>query len=803
MIHDLRYACRTIARMPIVSAVVIASLGIGIGINTIVFSWIESVVFRPLSGVADAAAYHSVEPRNDAGVYIGTSWLEYRDLRERVPSLEGLLAFRMIPLYVGEPGRVERGNGMLVSGNYFESLGLTPALGRFLRPDEAATPGSAPVAVISHEFWQAHYGGSPSAVGSPLRLNGHDVTVVGIAPRGFRGTIMRLGFDIFLPATFAPVLLDGSRELDDRRVRGYAVMGRVPSSSARARVQSELDAAMRDLARAWPQTNTGVGADLLAFWEAPRGPQRFLAASLAFLQGLMLLMLLAMCANTANLVLARASARQREISVRLALGAGRWRIARLLLTESLLLALTGSALGTAIAVWGTNAISAFPAMRVRGIPIVFETAVDGTGLAVAALLGVCCGLAFGAAPALQLARLDPQLALRAGTSTPPRGRLRHTLMAVEVAVALIVLVVTGLFLRSLLQTREVDPGFRRDGVLLAAYDLTGRRPTDASARTFAADVLRRVRALPGVDSAAIAAAVPLDIHGLPTRTFAVEGRARADGTEDEALANTVTPGYFQMMRIPIRAGTDFADLTDTASPPQAIVNEEFVRRYLERAEPIGRRLVSRGRTYAIAGVVRNSLYNAFGEPPMPIIYYSYRDRPSTSGEIHVRAASGTETSLAGDVRRIVRELDPELPLYDVRTLNDHIDANLIFRRIPARMFGAAGPLLLLLAAIGIYAVVSYTVSLRTSEIGVRAALGATAGRLVAGLMAESMTVVATGALAGWVIAFAVALDFLAPPLDVTVFAAVPALLLGVGAVACWLPAQRATRADPVDALRNP
>jgi putative ABC transport system permease protein len=433
---------------------------------------------------------------------------------------------------------------------------------------------------------------------------------------------------------------------------------------------------------------------------------------------------------------------------------------------------------------------------------VFHTTFDAAAAAVAVLLGMGCGLVFGAAPAFQLARLDPTLALRTGSNTDRRGRLRDALMATEVALAVIVLVVAALFFKSLIETRSIDPGFQRDGILLAGYDLTGRQTTDVSNRAFAAALLDRLRALPSVTGAAIAASVPLDIHGLPTREFAVEGRARADATLDQALANIVTPGYFDVMGIPVREGKDFADLKDPTSPPQAIVNEEFVHRYLPTAEPLGRRIESRERSYVIVGVVANSIYNAFGDPPIPIIYYSYRDRPGARGEIHLRTTPGAEGSLAPELRRVVRELDAELPVYDIRTLNDHIEANLIFRRVPARIFSVAAPLLVVLAAIGIYAVVSYTVSLRTMEIGVRVALGATRRRIIAGLMMENLAVVSIGALAGWLLAFVVALDFLPGPVDAFVFAGIPVMLLIVGAVACWLPARRAARLDPLVALRH-
>jgi len=266
--------------------------------------------------------------------------------------------------------------------------------------------------------------------------------------------------------------------------------------------------------------------------------------------------------------------------------------------------------------------------------------------------------------------------------------------------------------------------------------------------------------------------------------------------------NTVTPGYFAVMGLPILAGHDFADLRDTASPAQAIVNEAFVRHFVDGADAVGRRLETRGKTYLIAGVVRNSLYNAFGEPPTPIIYFSYRDRLSPMGDLHVRPRAGTESALAGDLRRVVRELDPELPLYDIRTLSDHIEANLIFRRIPARMFSVLGPLLLLLAAIGIYAVVAYAVSLRTTEIGVRMALGATARRLIAQFVAEHLLVIGAGALVGWAVAFAVIVNILSAPMDAVVFTGVPVLLLAVAALASWWPARRVTKVDPMLALRS-
>jgi predicted permease len=797
---DLRHAFRMIGRMPGLSAVVILSLGVGIGVNTAVFSWIQAVVLRPLPGVANAASFLLVEPRSETGSYPGVSWLEYRDLKEALGAFEEPLVFRMASLSLGEASRSERVYGLLVSDNYFSSLGLRPALGRFPAASEVA--GEEPGVVISNTLWQARFGGAASALGQTLHVNDRDLIVVGVTPPGFQGTVLGLEFNLWIPATLAPSLLAGSRELEDRNSRGYSMMGRLRPGTSAAQAQVEVDAAMRHLAVLYPETNAGVQGEVMPFWRAPRGPQRLMARGLWILQGVLLLLLLAVCGNTANLLLARASAREREIGVRLALGAGPWRIVRLLLAESLLLALLGASLGVAIAFWASEALRAVP--TIASFPVKFQTPVDALGLGFAILIALLCGLVFGAAPAFQLARLDPQVAIRSGPRPGGRGRMQGALMGAEVAIALVVLVVAALFFRSFHDTRDTDPGFKREGVLLAAYDLTGRGvDDDASARSFAARLLKRVRALPGVEEVAIARGVPLDIHGLPARAFTLEGRGQTNAAPDRALVNTVTPGYLRVMGIPLVTGADFADLDDPTKEPQAIVNEEFVRRYLEGRPAIGRRLESRGGRYTIVGVARNSLYESFGEPSQPVIYFSYRDRPGWIGEIHVRTRAGSEATLADGLRRAVRDIDSTLPVYDVRTLGEHVEKNLFFRRIPARLFAVLGPLLLMLAAIGIYAVVAYTVAQRTTEIGVRLALGGTARRIQALIVGDSLRVIAVGALTGWMIAFVVYIHVArSGSIDVPVLVGVPLVLLLAATVAAWIPARRATRDDPMLALRH-
>ena len=523
-------------------------------------------------------------------------------------------------------------------------------------------------------------------------------------------------------------------------------------------------------------------------------------AALGILQGVMLLVLLAVCGNTANLVLARASTRYREVGVRLALGAAPGNVIRLMLTENLLLGLGGAAAGVVIAWWGTEALRAMPPYG--AFPVRFQTSLDAVGLLFATALGLGCGLLFGAPPAFQLGRIDPQVALRSGSRSTGRSTLRDTLMALQCGLALLVLVVAGLFFQGFVETRDTNPGFRTDGLLIATYDLTVGVPTEASARQFATDLIDRLQRVPEVESVALASNMPLDIHGWPLRGFRIEGRAQTAQQQEQALSNIVSRGYFSTMGIPFVAGSDFAEMRETSQPRQVIVNEEFVRRYISPADPVGRRLTNGGADYTIVGVVKNSTYEAFGEPPTPAFFFSYRDRPRFLGEIHLRARSGSETLLASEVQRAVRDTDASLPVYNIRTMAEHVERNLFLRKIPARMFAVIAPLLLALVAIGIYAVVSYTVSQRTTEIGVRMAMGATAEAVVRHMVMEGLQVALIGIVLAWVLAAMVQLHLFSNSRGAwVVLAGVPTVLTVVAAVSCWLPAKRATTVDPVVALR--
>src|ERR1700736_6506694 len=566
LLGDLRNAGRSISRMPGLAAVIVVSLAIGIGVNTTIFSWIQMVLFEPMPAVRGAANFLLREPRTETGGYPGASWLEYRALQTQVPALRDVVAFQMVPFNVGDASHVERTHGQLVSGNYFSALGLKPAIGRFIRPEEVERPGTEPVVVISYDYWQTRFHGAPEAVGQKLRVNERDLVVIGVAPKEFQGTMVPLKFALWAPATMAPALLGGTRDLEDRSIRAFSLIGMLKPGATREEAQAEFSAAMAQLARDYPEASAGIGGEILPFWSAPRGPQRMLISGLAILQGVMLLLLLAVCGNTANLMLARGSTRRREMAVRVALGAGRWRIASSVLSENMLLAFLGASFGAAFAVWGTTALRLAP--LIGAFPILFQTGVDEFALAFATFLGVACGLIFSAAPALHLARLDPQDGLRSSSNTPPRSRARRVLMGAEVGLATVVLIAAALFLQSFRSASQTDPRFRPEGVLLAAYDLTGRNPDDPFEREFAARLLERLRALPDVEAAAIATNVPLDLHGIPSRPFTVQGRVRTEAGQDRAIFNTVTPGYFKVMAIPLLEGNDFAEMGDKAAPAQ-------------------------------------------------------------------------------------------------------------------------------------------------------------------------------------------------------------------------------------------
>lgn len=800
---NLRFLFRSITRAPFLTAVIVLSLGIGIGANTVIYSWLKGALLNPLPGV-EAPRLVSLEVKDDTGNWVSTSWLEYQDLQKMAPSFDCIAAQRARSFYLGDSERESRAYGEYVSANFFAVLGLKPQLGRFFRAEEVSHPGSAPVVVLAHDFWQKHFAGDAQVVGRTLKLNGTVLTVIGVAPREFRGGFNALAFDLFVPATMATVLQPASRDFTSRTVRHYTLLAQLKSGVSLAQVQGELDAAAQTLLKAYPETNRGLAYGVLPLWRSPRGGQ-MMVASLATLQVFGVLILVVVCVNTASLLLARASTRQREIGVRLAIGGAPARILRQLLGESIVLALIGAAAGLLFAAWGVELIRQIPLPAAGSYPIRLSPELDASAFAFATLVAVLCGVLFGLAPATQLARSDVQQALRGGRGAlGGRSWLRDGLVALEVAVALVVLVLAGLFLKSFRNALATDTGYDTAHVMLASVDLGGRGYDGERGRRFLEEALRRLRDTPGVVATAAAANVPLDVRGLATGVFAADGKPFDPNWK--ALYFDVTPGYFAAMGLTFIDGNDLAPLSRPDLPLDAVVNEEMAQRYWPEGSPVGRKFNINDMWFTIVGVVRNAKYESVGESPKPMAWLTLRRQFVSAPVLHVRT-SGDPRATLGAMREVVRSLDPELGLIDPRTLAAHVDSNLVMQRIPVRMLAVLAPLALALAAIGLYAVIAYSLAQRVQEIGVRLTLGATPSGVVRLMIWQGLRVVLAGAAIGWVAALVLGYLLQAKFVgvafgDPVIYGGVPLLLLAVAALACWLPARRAARVDPMVALRS-
>ncbi len=793
-------AFRSLLKTPWLSAVIVASLAIGIGSNTVVFSWLKDAVFQPLPGV-DAPLW-SLETKDDTGGYVTTAWPEYRDLIPMLPSFESIAAQRPRNLHLGDSERETRVFAELVSANFFEVLGVRPAQGRFFRADEGDRPGVAPVVVISHDFWRGYFRGDADVLGRTLKLNGAVFTVIGVTPPRFRGGMNSLGFDLWIPATMAVALQAATQELTDRSWRPYIMLARLKPGTTTAQAHGELAAAARQMIATHPSTNKGLGYQLLPPWRSPRGGE-VVVVGLATLQVFATLILIVVCANTANLLLARASARQKEIGIKLALGAGPGRIIAQLLAESLVLALLGAGAGLFIALWGNEALRQMPLPG--GLPVRIDPRLDLGALLFAGALGTLCGIAFGLAPALQLARGDVLHALRGGRGAiGGRSRIRDTLVGVQVAVAIVVLVLAGLFLKSFRNSLQAAPGFDQHRVMLTALDLGGRGYDRDRTRIFLDQLIQKLETTPGIERASYASQAPLDVRGTPTGVIGVGGKPF--DPERKILYYSTSPGYAATMGVPVVTGRDLSPLGRPELPLDALINEEMAARYWPEGSPVGRRFEVSGNFYEIAGVVRNIKYQTLNEAPRPAAWLTARAQTFSTPTLHVRAQQGDPRALLTAIRAAVRTLDPEVPMLDPRSLAQHLDNNLFMQRVPAQMLSVLGPLALALPAIGLYAVLAYSLAQRTQEIGVRLTLGATPGGVVRHMMWQHLRIVLIAVALGWCIALYLGwflrAQFVGVPVgDATIYASAPALLLAVATLACWLPARKAADVDPMKALR--
>ena len=811
---DVRLAARVLAKSPGFTCVAVLSLSLGIGANTTIFSLLNALLLRPLPG-RDPGRLATVYTSDYSGpLYSASSYPDYLDFRTQGRSFDGLAAYGIQPLVLSQGGESQRILAQLVSGNFFDVIGLKAAYGRPVLPAEE-TPGQHPVVVVSHALWQSRFGADPGAVGRQVALNGRPYTVVGIAPAGFSGMLRGISMDVFVPLAMRPALTGES--LDERGNRGLMLIGRLRPGVGIEDARADLALVARRLHSSYPDVWANRLAEPRSVSVLPEDASRVLpqvrgplSGFLGVLFAAVGLVLLLACSNVANLLLARASARRREIAVRVALGARRGQLVRQLLAESLLLSCGAGALGVAFAALSLQLILAFQPPLPVSLALGLE--LDRRVLLFALLLSLATGLVFGLWPALRASSASPIESL-AGRGPEPPGRrrvaTRDALVVAQVAGSLVLLVGAGLFLRSLANAKALDPGFDPNGVLVLSIDLRPSGYDEARGARFYAELPERLERVPGVLSASVASALPLALGG-ERRGLRVVDYAPGPGEDMEVHSSFVGPGYFETMRTALARGRSFEASDGPGAPGVVIVNEAFVRRYWPGRDGLGERLVvgDHGGDVAleVVGVARDGKYTSLGEDPTPFVFYPHRQLHRAEMSVVVRA-QGDPTALVPAVRREVAALDAALPVFDVKTLEAHLGTALFPARAAAVLLGLTGALALLLAGIGLYGVLSYAVALRTREIGVRVALGAGRGDVVALVVGRGLRLAGTGVAIGLAIAALVTrfLSFLlygTSPLDPLTFAAICALLLSVAVLAAWDPARRALRIQPAACLRE-
>ena len=818
MLADLRLAVRALARVPGLVLVAVLTIALGVAANATAFAWWKSVALDPLPGVRDArelVLVRTLEQRSGARHSI--AYPDYRDWRRELRLVDGLAVYAMTrfgvraaPRDAAAPTTSEWGN--YASADYWRVLGAVAQLGRLWRPDEAATPGGAPVVVVSDRFWRARLGADPRAVGRTLWVNGVACTVIGVTPPGFAGAFVGLTFDLWVPVTMYPRLADWRDRLEARHSQWLVGVARPRPGVGLAQLDAELRAVGARVAAA----SGAVGRVPLAEPFDEGEAQRMVAPLFGVLLAAAALVQLVVCANVANLLLARAALRRRELGVRAALGAGRGRLVRQLSAESLLLAAGGTALGVGAALGAGRLLDAVvPAVD---LPVHLDAGVDWRVLALGAALAALTALLAGVLPAWRSTRAVRGDALAASLAQGSRGATRgrragRALVVVQLALALVALVAAGLFARTLDALGRIERGFRDpEQVLVAFTDLAqAGRTADTAGQALVERWLDAVRALPGVEAATVSETVPLGLGVSNSNDFHPDGYTPRPTEAMNFLFNAVGPDYFATLRHPIVRGRAFDARDRAGAPAVAIVNETFVRRFLAGREPIGAvaRYGRGGDPVTIVGVARDGRYQVgdLTGAPVPFVYVPLAQNPRVELYVQVRARPGADPlALVPGVRRALAALDPALPLVAPTTLERWARAAAFPQRTGASVLAALGALALLLAAVGLYAVTSYTVAGRTREIGVRVALGATAGRVVAGVLGDGGRTVAAGVVLGAAAAVAVARLLRAQlvgvaPLDPLAFGGAIVLLGAAAFVASWLPARRAARIDPVEALR--
>ncbi len=810
LIKDIRHAVRLLWKNPGFTTVATLALALGIGANSTIFSLANSVFLRPLPVPEPNRLVWLFNDRESS-----VSYPDYLDYNQ-ADIFSGILAYNWVPLNLGGEGQAERVQGALVSANYFDVLSVRVERGRSFLPQEDLTSGASPVAVISHALWQRRFGSDPDVLGKMVVLNGQQFAIVGVAPAGFVGTEEAFPRDIWVPLTMHEQLrggIIGAREnqslLTDRNARWFTVMARLKPAQAR------MDFIGNQLALAHPETNANRH---ILVYAAGNGRPVFRAMLLPVTWILLTtvgLILLIACANVANLLLARSTVRRKEIAIRLALGASRGRLVRQLMTESVLLASLGGCVGLLLSFWTTKLLMAVkPSIP---LPINVNVRTDWRVLVFTFLFSLLAGIVFGLVPALQASRAEIVPVLKDDTSTFGHRHallsLRNMLVIAQVAMSLVVLVGAGLFLRSLRNAQAINPGFDATQVLAMSLATGAQGYDENKSRLFYQQLIKRVQGLPGVQSASIAQSAPLSFFYAPALAAPtiVEGHEPRAGENPPMIGNnTVGPNYFQTLGVSLLQGRDFTEGVPQEAPSVAIINETLASRFFAKENPIGRRLrvMRRGGqsvSYEIIGVVKDSKYLSLGEEPGPFIFLPVQQNSSPVMTLLVRA-NGSPKNLAAAVRREVHALDDNLPPFNVITLSENVDISLFPARFGALLLGGFGLLALILATVGIYGVMSYSVSQRTHEIGIRMALGAQANNVLRLVVGQGILLASIGVTVGMGAAFALtrvvkSLLYAVSPTDLATFAVIALLLILAALLACYIPARRATKVDPLVALR--
>ncbi len=810
--QDVRYAIRALGRSPLFAIVAVLSIAVGVGATTAIVTLANTLLLRPPPGVGHPERVVSLGRTQDGRGFDNFSYPNFVDYRASAGSLSGLAALRLDPHAVsltgphgGEP--IQMG---AASSNFFAVLEARSALGRFFTVDEDRAPGANAVVVLSHRFWSRRFEGDSSIVGKSIVLNGTPFTVLGVAAERFQGPFV-LAPDIWVPLTASSLLGLPTSIFQSRQSVWIMGIGRLAPNVGIGQAQAELSGIAARLAAQYPTENKGQGLAVTPASLFPGDLRAMVAAFLGLLLAIAGLVLVIASTNVAGMLLARASVRRREIAVRLALGASRGQLVMQLVVESLLVFAVAGTAGLLLAKWMVSALMALvPRLPV---PLYADPQLDTRVLTFAVMISLLTGLVAGVVPALQSTRPDLVPALKSdtgGTATRQRLRLRSGLLVAQIAFSMLLLVVGGLFARTLTRARSIDPGFDARGVYIASLDLGLANLDETAGSRVAATLLERARAIPGVRSAALSAMLPLDGGGMGLGTIKVAGR-EPPGGQDEGWRedwNVVTPGYFATMGIPLVRGRDFAESDRVGAGDVAILNEAFAAALFPGQDAVGRTLTTDDRVVTVIGVARNAKYRSLGEPQRNFIYVPFAQRYLGRTSLLVKTTTpGAVTSVASPIRRLVQEVDARLPVLRQQTMEEQTATSLFPQRVALYVSGGLGTVALLLALLGIYGVTAFSVSQRTREIGLRVALGAQRSHVLGLVLRQGVVLAVVGVVVGSLAAFGAtrliaSLLYGVPPTDVVAFGGA-AVALGLAAVvASWVPARRAAGVDPIVALRN-